>query len=185
MQRLRELLSLMESSSHPTYGPVHSPCESPEFGFHEVVLRRALAHVDSAAVREPRIAVAADRLRQELHQRADAVGTRHRFSLVHGELGPDHVRVDAAGRPLLIDVEGLMWADLEWEHAFLELRFADHYHALRAPNLDENRMQLYRLATHISLVEGPLRLLETNFPHREGFRDIVESNIARTLASVA
>jgi hypothetical protein len=106
------------------------------------------------------------------------------YSLVHRELGSDHVRVDRLGRPVLIDIEGLMWADTEWEHAFLELRFGDHYAALRAADLDEARLQLYRLALHISLVEGP-QLLETDFPDADTMRDIAEYNLAQALAAVS
>ena len=42
---------------------------------------------------------------------------------VHGELGPDHVLVDRGGKPVRVGIEGLMYLDIEWEHAFLRLRF--------------------------------------------------------------
>jgi hypothetical protein len=78
--------------------------------------------------------------------------TDHR--LIHGELGPDHVLVDGDGQPVLIDIEGLMFFDLEWEHVFLELRFGEHYRALRPGGLDEGRRRFYRLAMHLSLIAG-------------------------------
>ncbi|OIJ86809.1 hypothetical protein BIV24_25660 [Streptomyces colonosanans] len=93
---------------------------------------------------------------------AEAVRSRARHGLVHGELGPDHVLVDADGRPALIDIEGLMYFDAEWEHVFLQLRFGPHYDALRTEGLDEGRLRLYRLAMHLSLVAGPLRLRATS-----------------------
>jgi hypothetical protein len=49
---------------------------------------------------------------------------------LHGELGPDHVLIDDRGQPALIDIEGLMFFDIEWEHAYLQLRFGDHYQRL-------------------------------------------------------
>jgi hypothetical protein len=98
--------------------------------------------------------------------------------LIHGELGPDHVLV-AGGRPVLIDIEGVMFFDVEWEHAFLELRFGPHYRP--AQGLDPARTTLYRLAQHLSLVEGPLRLLDGDFPHREAMRAIAEHNVERAL----
>jgi len=132
LERLRATLRRMESASHPTYGKVSAPAgTAPDFP--EAVLQRALRHVDSAAIREPRIAAAAEQLRDALWTLAAQVRPRTRYSLVHGELGPDHVLVDAAGLPVLIDIEGLIWADVEWEHAFLELRFGDHYGHLQAP----------------------------------------------------
>ena len=32
-----------------------------------------------------------------------------------------------------------MFFDIEWEHAFLRLRFGDHYRWLRASGLDDQR----------------------------------------------
>ncbi|GAA3657148.1 hypothetical protein GCM10022267_49140 [Lentzea roselyniae] len=40
-----------------------------------------------------------------------------------------------------------------------------------------NRMRAHPL----SLVEGPLRLLDGNFPHRDAMREIAEHNIERAL----
>ncbi|RKN56252.1 aminoglycoside phosphotransferase family protein [Micromonospora costi] len=181
---LREALGRMRAASRPTYGRVGAPSgvETPDFP--AVVLARALRHVRSAAGRDARIAAAADRLVDALHARAAPIRSRGGYSLVHGELGPDHVRLDDRGLPVLIDIEGLMWADVEWEHAFLELRFGQHYAALRAVDLDETRLRLYRLALSISLVEGPLRLLETGFPDADAMRRIAEHNLRRALAAV-
>jgi hypothetical protein len=89
--------------------------------------------------------------------------------------------VDADGRPALIDIEGLMYFDAEWEHAFLELRFGPRYAFLRTGGLDEDRLRLYRLAMHLSLVAGPLRLLKGDFPDPAPMRAIAEYNLGRTL----
>lgn len=106
------------------------------------------------------------------------IAPRTRYGLIHGELGPDHVLV-ADGRPVLIDIEGAMFFDVEWEHVFLELRFGPHYRPVGG--LDPARMNLYRLAQCLSLVEGPLRLLDGDFPHRDAMREIAEQNIERAL----
>jgi hypothetical protein len=102
--------------------------------------------------------------------------------LIHGELGPDHVLVDDQGAAVLIDIEGLMFFDIEWEHAFLEFRFGPHYQALRRPGLDADRLALYRLALRLSLVAGPLRLLDGDLPDRDGMMEIVNWNVARVLS---
>ncbi|RAS65733.1 hypothetical protein C8D87_104284 [Lentzea atacamensis] len=73
-------------------------------------------------------------------------------------------------------IEGVMFFDVEREH---ELRFGPHYRPVAG--LDPARMNLYRLAQYLSLVEGPLRLLDGDFPHRDAMRDIAEQNIERTL----
>ncbi|MGW5792813.1 hypothetical protein ACWEV3_19595 [Saccharopolyspora sp. NPDC003752] len=73
----------------------------------------------------------------------------------------------------------------QWEHVFLELRFGDNYHHLRGDDLDDDRMRFYRLAMYLSLVAGPLRLLDGDFPHRAAMLGIVEQNIGRTLGQLS
>lgn len=62
-----------------------------------------------------------------MHALASAVRPRARHTLIHGELGPDHVLVGAGGEPVPVDIEGLLYFGPEWEHVFLELRFGPHY----------------------------------------------------------
>jgi hypothetical protein len=149
----------------------------------QIVWDRALGHLAEAAARVERIAAVRDRLEAALAGLAGAAA-RDEHALIHGELGPDHVLIDGRGQPVLIDIEGVMFFDVEWEHVFLELRFAEHYRWLRpGPGvLDEPRLRLYRLATYLSLVAGPLRLLDGDFPDRAPMLEIAEANIGRTLA---
>ena len=149
----------------------------------QIVWDRALGHLAEAAARVQRIAAVRERLEAALAGLA-GVPARDEHALIHGELGPDHVLIDGRGQPVLIDIEGVMFFDVEWEHVFLELRFAEHYRWLRpGPGvLDEPRLRLYRLATYLSLVAGPLRLLDGDFPDRAPMLEIAEANIGRTLA---
>ncbi|UUU24715.1 phosphotransferase family protein [Streptomyces sp. DSM 40750] len=147
----------------------------------DVVRDRALRDIVEAAGRDARIAEAREALDERMHGLASAVRPRARHTLIHGELGPDHVLVGADGEPVLVDIEGLMYFDPEWEHVFLELRFGPHYDVLRAPGLDEDRLRLYRLAIRLSLVAGPLRLLDGDFPDREFMRTIAEHNLRQAL----
>jgi Phosphotransferase enzyme family len=148
----------------------------------QVVLDRALADLDTAAARVERLAAAGGRLADLTRELAAAVPVRAQYGLIHGELGPDHVLIDGQGRPVIIDIEGVMFFDVEWEHAFLELRFGEHYWWLRASDLDDQRLRFYRLALCLSLIAGPLRLLDGDYPDREPMLEIVEYNIARALA---
>ncbi|MFD6080789.1 hypothetical protein ACFWG5_35005 [Streptomyces hydrogenans] len=50
---------------------------------------------------------------------------REKSAVAHGELGPGYVLVDAVGAPVLIDLEGLMYFDVEWEHVFLGILLGD------------------------------------------------------------
>ncbi|MGW1641198.1 phosphotransferase family protein [Streptomyces lavendulae] len=185
LARLAELLDVLRGHSGPGFGRVallddggtaHGrSCEA-------LVLDRALADLAEAASRDARIARAAARLEDELRRLAAAVRPRAAYGLVHGELGPDHVLVDGDGQPVLIDIEGLMFFDVEWEHAFLRIRFAEHYRRLNSAGLDERRLDLYALAMRLSLVAGPLRLLDGDFPDRGAMRAIAEHNLRRALA---
>ncbi|WP_367321019.1 phosphotransferase family protein [Streptomyces sp. HUAS ZL42] len=184
LKRLAEALETMRACRGPAFGkvalvdnggvPHGTSCE-------QLVLDRALRDIADTAVRDARIAAARTCLEEALHTLAAGVRPRSHHTLIHGELGPDHVLVDADGEPALIDIEGLMYFDAEWEHVFLRLRFGPHYDALRAPGLDEHRLRLYRLAMHLNLVAGPLRLLDGDFPEPGPMRAIAEYNLVSAL----
>lgn len=185
LARLGEALETMRRHRAPAYGKVavadagkisRGPsCEA-------VVLDRALRDLAEAASRDPRIAGVRDRLAERLPELAAAVRPRAEYAVVHGELGPDHVLVDADGNPVLIDIEGTMYFDVEWEHVFLRIRLDDAYRPLEAPGLDENRLALYTLAQRLSLTAGPLRLLDGDFPDRAAMAAIAEHNLGEVLA---
>jgi fermentation-respiration switch protein FrsA (DUF1100 family) len=190
LARLAAGLELMRARRDPRIGKVallgphdagaaaaDRPCE-------QMVLDRALDHLAQAAARVERVAAARAGLAEVTRELFAAVRPRTDHRLIHGELGPDHVLVDEDGQPVLIDIEGLMFFDVEWEHVFLELRFGEHYPALRPGGLDEERLAFYRLAMHLSLIAGPLRLLDGDFPDREPMMRIVEYNVGRALAFV-
>jgi len=165
-------------------GPDGAVAAAPRRACEQVVLDRALDHLAQAAARVERVAAARARLAEVVGELAAAVRPRTDHRLIHGELGPDHVLVDGDGQPVLIDIEGLMFFDVEWEHVFLELRFGRDYPALRPRGLDQERMRFYRLAMHLSLIAGPLRLLDGDFPDREPMTRIVDYNIGRALQFV-
>lgn len=107
----------------------------------QVVFDRALGDLAEAAAREARIGRQRDRLAAVLHESRAAIRPRTEYRLIHGELGPDHVLVDRGGQPVLIDIEGLMYFDIEWEHVFLRLRFGEHYRWLDRSGLDEQPLR--------------------------------------------
>jgi len=147
----------------------------------QLALRRALDHLDHAAAHIDRLSEAQERLEQTLRSMAEGIPLRSEYGLIHGELGPDHVLVDAHGYPAIIDIEGLMFFDVEWEHAFLAFRFGEHYRHLWQDGLDHARLRFYTLCQHLSLCSGPLRLLEGDFPQREEMMGIVTWNVSRVL----
>ncbi|MFI8349928.1 phosphotransferase [Streptomyces sp. NPDC085596] len=173
-------LALDLMSAHTSPHPDHTPSATSE----ALTLTRALSDLTEAAARDPRISEAHPALSDRLHELHAAVTPRTTYSLVHGELGPDHVLLDSDAHPVLIDIEGLTHFDPEHEHAFLRLRFGPHYAPLSRPTLDPTRLALHTIALHLSLVAGPLRLLDGDFPHRDAMRGIAEHNTREALRLV-
>ncbi|WP_405000563.1 phosphotransferase family protein [Kitasatospora cathayae] len=184
LARLGEALEAMRGHRAPGYGKVaviDAGGASHGTSCEGAVLDRALRDLAEAAARDPRVAAARERLAERLRSLAAAVRPRAEYAVVHGELGPDHVLVDAAGRPVVIDLEGSMYFDVEWEHVFLRIRLHDAYRPLEPAGLDEDRLALYLLAQRLSLTAGPLRLLDGDFPDRVAMAGIAEFNLNRAL----
>ncbi|MEU9389418.1 phosphotransferase [Streptomyces sp. NPDC048324] len=185
LRRLADTLAVLDAQRGPAFGKV-ALVDNGGVSYGDSCERRvldgALRSVEEAAAREPRVAAVRSEFADFLRTLAAEVGPRTRHSLVHGELGPDHVLLTADGHPALIDIEGLLYFDAEWEHVFLELRFGSHYDVLRTPDLDPARLRLYRLAMHLGLVSGPLTLIEGDFPEPEVMRGIAEFNLGRALS---
>jgi hypothetical protein len=198
LAQLGEALELMRRQTSPRIGKIADVLESTEQSTEQsreqsretetergscasVVLDRALRDLDEAAARVEGIREVREECAAVLGQLAAAIGPRADHGLVHGELGPDHVLVDDRDEPVLIDIEGTMFFDVEWEHVFLRIRFHERYEDLRVDGLDERRMELYRLAQHLSLVAGPLRLLDGDFPDRPFMEGLVRHHTGVTL----
>ncbi|MEU4237842.1 aminoglycoside phosphotransferase [Actinoplanes sp. NPDC026619] len=162
------------------YGPLTRPA-GPQRPAEDMVVDRALRHLAAAAEQDTRLAAARERIADRLHRLRAAVTPRREFALVHGELGPDHVLVNEAGEPVLIDFEGLVRFDAEWDHAWTAMRFEADYPRLEPPPLDPARLDLYTYAQVLSLIEGPLRIAATDFPDRQWMLDLAEWNIAKVL----
>ncbi|MGC4894383.1 phosphotransferase family protein [Micromonospora sp. DT31] len=175
---------------HTTFGPDYGKLAAIARGEasqtrppQDVIVDRALGHLDAAAARDARLADAHHRIAAHVRRLRGAVTARKEYGLVHGELGPDHVLVTPTGEPVMIDFEGLTYFDVEWDHAWLQMRFGDSYPALRPVDLDPHRLELYRYAQTLSLIEGPLRIADTDFPDREWMLDLAEHHITKALAA--
>lgn len=184
---LAHALKLMHTHRAPTYGTLEQVAHHSEVlgtSCEQVILDRALADLDEGARRDPRLGVAKTRLREHLLDLRGRIRPRQEHALIHGELGPDHVLVTPdPPKAVLIDIEGLLFFDVEWEHVFLELRFHEHYRLLAEnTHLDQQRLDLYRLGIRLALVAGPLRLLDGDFPDRAFMQQIVEGNLQAALA---
>ncbi len=186
--RLAETLRLMHAHRGPAFGrvawldgggaPTGGSCEQ---GY----LERALVNLSTAVAHDPRAAAAESALAGKLHALYAGVEPRDGLGVVHGELGPEHVLIGPAGEPVLVDVEGLLYADPEVEHCWLRMRFdSDHQHypALRGPGLDPRRLAFYRYAMHLDLVGGPLRIAGGDFPDRRWMLEVADFHLRQALA---
>jgi len=187
LSALGDALRRMHTSTGPHYGKLAliAAGEAPQDRRAEdIVVDRALRHLDAAAARDARLADAHDRIGAHVRDLAAVVMPRATYGLVHGELGPDHVLVTPAGEPVVIDFEGLTYFDVEWDHAWLMMRFGDAYPTLRPIDLGADRLELYRYAQVLSLIEGPLRIADTDFPDRGWMLSLAEWNIGKALAAL-
>jgi len=146
-----------------------------------IMLDRSLAQLAEIATRDPRAARARGKLERTLHSLAAPLKPRSAAALVHGELGPDHVLLDRRGEPVLIDIEGAMYFDVEVEHTWMAMRFGEHYAKLRRGGLDEDRLRFYQLCMHLDLVAGPLAIADTSHPEREWFRAMAGYHLEQAL----
>ncbi|MEJ3656847.1 phosphotransferase [Actinomycetes bacterium KLBMP 9759] len=174
------VLRLMREHRSTRFGALTAELRDPPAG--AVVLDGLLRDITFAAAQVPPLRDAEARLVDVGHRLAAEIRPRDDVGLVHGELGPDHVLIDDSGRPVLIDIEGLTFFDVEREHVFLRLRFGEElYRLLAVDGLDPARLRLYRLAMHVSLVAGPLLLLRGGFPDRAFLEMLVRQHTAATL----
>lgn len=184
LSKLGDALHRMHTTLGPKYGKLAAIArgEAPQTRRTEdIIVDRALGHLDASATRDARLADAHDLIAGHVRHLRSAVTARGTYGLVHGELGPDHVFITPDGEPVMIDFEGLVYFDVEWEHAFLQIRFGDAYPLLRPVALDSHRLELYRYAQVLSLIEGPLRIADTDFPDRQWMLDLAEWNINKAL----
>ncbi|GIM97914.1 phosphotransferase family protein [Paractinoplanes toevensis] len=183
LAELGAALRRMHADVTAHYGPLTRPA-GPQRPAEDMVVDRALVHLAAVADRDPRLTAARNRIEDHLRGLRETVLPRREYGLVHGELGADHVFVNAAGEPVMIDFEGLIRFDAEWDHAWIEMRFGADYPRLDPAATDPARLALYSYAQVLSLIEGPLRIAGTDFPDRQWMLDLADWNITKALAAL-
>jgi hypothetical protein len=74
--------------------------------------------------------------------------------------------------------------------AWLQMRFGEAYPVFQRIDhagdvaLDGDRLEFYRYAQVLSLIEGPLRIADTDFPDRDWMLRLAEWNIDKALAGI-
>ena len=185
LEQLAEMLRAMHRYRAPGFGKVAfvdgggvsrgGTCEAAH-------LEHALMNIADGATRDPRAAKAREQLEHKLRTLYARVEPRSEFGLVHGELCADHTLVGPDSEPVLIDIEGLMYFDVEVDHTWMRMRFQHHYPPLHNPNLDPVRMAYYQYTMHLDLVGGPLRIADGDFPDRDWMLGVADEHLQKALA---
>jgi hypothetical protein len=146
-----------------------------------LVLDESLKDLDELSQRDLGISQNKNALINVIYVLYNQIYPRKKYGVIHHELGPDHVIVTNSGEPILIDIEGAKFFDIEYEHAFLDFRFGENYSYIKNDHLDSNRLLFYKLHLHISCSIGPLKIIENGFPQVDLMNDIADYNIKATL----
>lgn len=184
LAQLAEMLRNMASYRAPAYGNValvDSGARPKAATCEQAHREHALQDIAYAAERDPRAARATKLLEEKLEVLYDQVEPREEFAVVHGELGPDHVLIGPDGEPVLIDIEGLAYSDVEVEHCWARMRFQDDYEPLRVEGQDPRRRSYYQYTMHLGLVGGPLRIAAGDFPNRAWMLALAADHLTRSL----
>lgn len=185
LAQLSDMLRRMHAYRAPAFGRVawiDSGGAPPDLTCEQAYLERALVNIATAVSRDARAAEGRAMLEEKLRILYAAVDPRAEFGVVHGELCAEHTLVGPDGEPVLIDIEGLMYTDIEVEHCWMRMRFGPHYEALRNPDLDPRRVRYYQYVMHLDLVGGPLRIAGGDFPDREWMLGVADFHLQRALA---
>lgn len=181
MFKIRAYLSKLHAIQRDTYGTTLD--DSPKrITCYEQVLKDTYSELNCLGKAIDVVGKNESKVRKKLETLYQQIQPRSMFSFIHDELGPDeHLLINEQDEIAIIDVDGCQFFDLEREHSYLKLRFAENYHYLSRPDLDVARMQFYGLCLHISAAHGHYRLLVKGFPDPDMLRSIYEWNVQQLL----
>jgi tRNA A-37 threonylcarbamoyl transferase component Bud32 len=119
LERVGEMLINMHRDVRDGYGKINAPLNrTPEC--HLLQVKNAENQLDYAARYLDEFRTNRQKLLDTLYELEDNIKPRTQYGLIHGELGPDHILVNDKMEPYLIDIEGVMFFDIEHEHSFLK-----------------------------------------------------------------
>ncbi|MCR8844286.1 phosphotransferase [Paenibacillus sp. SC116] len=182
--KTNDMLAAMHANTSCTYGKLHELGNNNE-PCYASIMKNAQLQLDFAAQHIAHIAEHQTQLLDTLSTLESRIEPRQQYHFIHGELGPNHIFIDQQLEPCLIDIDGAMFFDIEFEHSFMAFRFDKLYPYFKNNALDRNRMLFYKMHHHISYAAGGLKLLHRNFPDRQLAESIVSFNSQCVLAFLA
>jgi hypothetical protein len=185
LAQLSDMLRRMHAYRAPAFGRVawiDGGGAPPDTTCEQAYLERTLGNIATAVLHDPRAAEGEAMLQEKLRTLHAALESRDELGVVHGELCAEHTLVGPDGEPVIIDIEGLMYTDIEVEHCWMRMRFGPHYEALCNPDLDPQRLRYYQYVMHLDLVGGPLRIAQGDFPDRAWMLDVADFHLQKAIA---
>ena len=183
---LAEMVNTMHRQERTFWGRLQeSPPPALSAGCHKPMLPALHRELDYLAKGMPAIHQHAGEFARVMDDLAAAIEVRPQYGFIHAELGPNHVLVDKQLRPYLIDLDGALYFDPEYEHSFLEFRFANYGRYFANSRLDPVRMAFYKLNHHLSYTAGAHRLLQRGYPDAEEVKGIMDYNRDQALRMLA
>lgn len=179
-QPLSEMLEKMHTHIRVNFGTITGG-KPPQTSCHKMMMDNAMNQLAYAAQHLPEIRLHRDKLLDALETHYLSIQPREQYGFIHGELGPNHVLVNERLEPVLIDVDGAMFFDVEHEHSFMEFRFANYDRYFKRGGLDLARMLFYKLHHHISYTAGGLKLLHRGYPDHQAAKSIADYNCREAL----
>ncbi len=179
--QFKEQLNQMHHIRRKTWGKAGVDIDAYSEPCHIAVYENAIEQLRYTSGYVDRFSENQGRLTEVLDRFASALAPSSEHGFIHAELGPDHVLVNEKLEPYIIDIEGAMFFDIEYEHSFLQFRFDNYTHYLARADLDEDRMRFYKLCHHLSCASGGLKLMQRGFPNQELAKVIFQSNVERSL----
>ncbi|MCX6048311.1 MAG: phosphotransferase [Chloroflexi bacterium] len=157
----------------------------------DVILARALLEVAATSEVRPAVAEQQTQISAKLRALRAPLAPRSSYHLLHGELAGSHVLVqqsDQAGNEVaaiyFVDIEGIHFADLEFEHTFLQLIYGADYRYLTRTDLDPARMAFYKFAMHVSLVYAGSCFMLRGFHNLPWAESLFKGHLAQILNSL-
>ncbi|HYE68077.1 MAG TPA: phosphotransferase [Anaerovoracaceae bacterium] len=178
---LAEMLERMHQQTRAHWGKLNEPVPVASYGCHIPMVAGAKRQLEYLSLHVSEFRKNHDRFDQLIEDLAVKIVARSCYSFIHAELGSNHVLVDSQLRPWLIDIEGALFFDPEYEHSFMKFRFDNYERYMKNCQLDPNRMAFYKLYHHISYSAGPHRLLQRGYPDVEIVEQIMAFNMKTAL----
>ena len=184
LDRINEMLMILHAMTAPSPGlltqrrPRESRCE-------RLVWEHVRPTLDLACEFNESIRSYRGQILVTLQSLLDAIEPRSVFSLIHGELGPEHIIVSPESEPYFIDCEGVRYFDLEFEHSLLRARFGSQYGTFERTDLDPNRMKLYALNHSIGWTAFASEAVTGDSVDREWATSVMISNTREVIRLVS